>query len=100
MAMAEKEQEHLRIRLGARLLKRIDSAREKTGRTRTDEIEARLLETFSKSDLIRTAEMAVYNVLVHLEKVMERQTPMTSEQRSDFYKALAGEARKDLEVSK
>jgi hypothetical protein len=66
--MAEKEQEHLRIRLGARLLKRIDAAREKTGRTRTDEIEARLQESFTRWDVSEVATMAAREMMNSLKR--------------------------------
>lgn len=91
--MAEKEQEHLRIRLGARLLKKIDSAREKSGRTRTDEIEARLIESFTRLDIELAAELAVHNVLERIDRI-ERAREQGAKP-VDFYEALVGQFRKD-----
>jgi len=61
--MAEKKQEHLRIRVGAALLKRIDAAREKSGRTRTDEIEARLHDSFTREDVSEVATLAARELM-------------------------------------
>ncbi|MBH5372828.1 hypothetical protein [Bradyrhizobium glycinis] len=83
--MAEKEQEHLRIRLGAKLLKRIDAAREKSGRTRTDEIEARLLESFTRMEMQEVAQIAVRETLAELER----------RKVSDFYEVLGGKKGSD-----
>ncbi len=98
--MAEKDQEHLRIRLDAKLLKRIDTARMKSGRTRTDEIEARLLETFTKSDLLAIAEIAVHNVLFKVDQIEKRRAEAAGQAPVDFYKALVEDARAELEDTK
>jgi hypothetical protein len=45
------EQVHLRIRLDEKLLARIDDARSESGRTRTDEIVMRLIESFNRTDM-------------------------------------------------
>lgn len=81
--MAEKEQEHLRIRLGAKLLKRIDAAREKSGRTRTDEIEARLIESFTRLEMQEMAQIAVQEAMAELER----------RKMVNFYEALAGKPK-------
>ncbi|OSJ22139.1 hypothetical protein BSZ19_46980 [Bradyrhizobium japonicum] len=90
--MAEKEQEHLRIRLGAKLLKRIDAARERSGRTRTDEIEARLIESFTRLEMQEVAQIAAREMIVELER-RARELNAQKDQVVDFYDALMG--RKD-----
>ncbi|MCK1693827.1 hypothetical protein [Bradyrhizobium sp. 144] len=90
--MAEKDQEHLRIRLGARLLKKIDAAREKSGRTRTDEIEARLIESFTRLEMQEVAQIAAREMIVELER-RARELSAQKGQVVDFYEALMG--RKD-----
>ncbi len=65
--MAEKDQEHLRIRLGPKLLRRIDASRIESGRTRSDEIEARIQESFTRYDIDFAAKLAVLNVLELIE---------------------------------
>ncbi|BBC00104.1 hypothetical protein [Bradyrhizobium elkanii] len=98
--MAEKDLEQLRIRLGGRLLRRIDIAREKSGRTRNDEIEVRLLESFMKNDLEMVAEMAVHNVLLRVERLEKARAEAAGQTPTDFYKALVDQARKEVEDSK
>lgn len=90
--MAEKDQEHLRIRLGAKLLKKIDAAREKSGRTRTDEIEARLIESFTRLEMQEVAQIAAREMIVELER-RARELSGQKGQLVDFYEALMG--RKD-----
>lgn len=87
--MAEKDQEHLRIRLGAKLLKRIDAAREKSGRTRTDEIEARLTESFTRLEMQEVAQIAAREMIVELER-RARELNAQKGQVVDFYEALVG----------
>ncbi|MBR1328818.1 hypothetical protein [Bradyrhizobium ottawaense] len=87
--MAEKDQEHLRIRLGAKLLKRIDAAREKSGRTRTDEIEARLIESFTRLEMQEVAKIAAREMLVELER-RARDLGNRSGKMVNFYEALMG----------
>ncbi|AND89800.1 hypothetical protein AAV28_19845 [Bradyrhizobium diazoefficiens USDA 110] len=77
--MAEKVQEHLRIRLGARLLKRIDAEREKNGRTRTDEIEALLEEALRKREMREIVKEAMREEMA----------------TSDFYEALVGKFKRE-----
>jgi hypothetical protein len=95
--MADKDQEHLRIRLGSKLLKRIDTARDASGRTRTDEIEMRLLESFMRTDLELVAQMAVHNVLVRVEELERVAAASAGKQPRDFYKELYEQARKEVE---
>jgi len=98
--MAEKDQEQLRVRLGGRLLKRIDMAREKSGRTRNDEIEVRLMESFMKNDLEMVAEMAVHNVLLRVERLEKERAAAAGQTPVDFYKALVDQARKETGEAK
>jgi hypothetical protein len=95
--MADKEQEHLRIRLGSRLLKRIDTARAASGRTRTDEIEKRLLETFVRENLEEVAEIAVHKVLAHVEELEQIAAASAGRAPVDWYKVLRERARKGVE---
>lgn len=92
--MAEKEQEHLRIRLGAKLLKRIDAAREKSGRTRTDEIEARLIESFTRLEMQDVARIAAQEMIVELER-RARELNAETGKMVDFYAALIGQREND-----
>ena len=50
--MPTKDTTHLRLRIEARLLQRLEKAREKTGRTLTGEIVDRIERTFAKDDTI------------------------------------------------
>ncbi|MCG2626572.1 hypothetical protein L6654_08040 [Bradyrhizobium sp. WYCCWR 13023] len=92
--MAEKEQEHLRIRLGAKLLKKIDAAREKSGRTRTDEIEARLMESFTRLEMQEVAKIAAQEMIVELER-RARDLNAETGKMVDFYAALIGRKEND-----
>ncbi|PSO29833.1 hypothetical protein [Bradyrhizobium sp. MOS002] len=92
--MAEKDQEHLRIRLGAKLLKKIDAAREKSGRTRTDEIEARLTESFTRLEMQEVAQIAAREMIVELER-RARELNAQKSQLVDFYEALIGKKGND-----
>jgi hypothetical protein len=92
--MAEKEQEHLRIRLGAKLLKRIDAAREKSGRTRTDEIEARLIDSFTRLEMQEVAQIAAREMIVELER-RARELNTETGKMVDFYAALVGRKEND-----
>ena len=98
--MADKDQEHLRIRLASTLLKRIDTARAESGRTRTDEIEMRLLESFMRTDLELVAEMAVHNVLVRVQRLEESLAKAKGHPPTDVYKRLHDQARKEVRKSK
>lgn len=98
--MAEKDQEHLRIRLDAKLLRKIDASREKTGRTRTDEIEMRLLESFMRTDLEMVAEMAVHNALMRVERIEKSRALSKGEEPVDFYEAMVNQARKEAKALK
>lgn len=93
--MAEKEQEHLRIRLGARLLKRIDAAREKSGRTRTDEIEFRLQDSFTRTDLESAVDLAMHKVFERMDRIQKAQE--RGAQPVDFYEALIKQFREENE---
>jgi hypothetical protein len=97
--MAEKDQEHLRIRLGPRLLKRIDAAREKSGRTRSDEIEARLNESFTRMDIERAVELAVRNTLesTAVFGTVKEPNPAPMMTPAEFYAALVEQAKKENE---
>lgn len=90
--MAEKDQEHLRIRLGARLLKKIDAAREKSGRTRTDEIEARLLDSFTRVEAEAVAELAVIKILERIDRLTQSESSTAT---ANFYDALVGQFRQE-----
>jgi hypothetical protein len=98
--MAEREQPHLRIRIDPDLLARIDDECERSGRTRTDEIERRLLESFLKTDLQMVAEMAVHNVLVRVQQLEESLAKAKGREPTDFYQGLFKQARKEVRKSK
>jgi hypothetical protein len=89
--MAEKE--HLRIRIEAKLLKKIDAARKDSGRTRTEEIETRLLASFMRTDIELVAEMAVHNVLVKVHELEARAARAEGREPRDFYGALYDQER-------
>ena len=98
--MSEREQPHLRIRIDAGLLKRIDAACEESGRTRTDEIERRLLESFLKNDLQMVAEMAVHNVLGRVQQLEESLAKAKGREPTDFYQGLYDQGRKQVRKAK
>lgn len=91
--MAEKDQEHLRIRLGARLLKRIDAAREKSGRTRTDEIEFRIEESFRRIDLQEVVGIATRVAVRETLLAVEQRAKEQKGQTFDFFEALMGKPK-------
>jgi hypothetical protein len=48
--VADSDREHLRVRLRSDVLARLDAARAKSGRTRTAEIEARLIDSLARGN--------------------------------------------------
>lgn len=86
--MAPTEQEHLRIRLHSNLLKLIDEARAKSGRTRTDEIEARLLESFHRLDMTEMARIAAREALRMVEERVRDSADPANKPMTSFYDAL------------
>lgn len=98
--MSEREQPHLRIRLDAGLLERIDAAADEAGRTRTSEIEHRLLESFLKNDIQMVAEMAVHNVLMRVQQLEESLAKAKGREPTDFYRGLYEQGRKQARKAK
>lgn len=70
MARTAKELSHLRLRVEATLLAKLEKAAEKNGRTLTGEITHRLEESFAKEDMIATIEAVADRLAEKVGKVI------------------------------